>query len=111
MKKQRIRKRELFRKVFAESRRLRCSSLQRALSRLDYIDSYLAYPIGSIVRLLNQAAPVKINLGNGWIECNSFGSVHGELNMLSYRARNHRADCNALVGGIKLASIKGAKLI
>jgi hypothetical protein len=111
MKKQSLGKGELFRKVFAESRRLRASSLQRSLGRLDYTGSYLAYPVGSIIRLLNQAAPIKINLGNGWIECNSLGSVHGELNMLSYRARNHRADCNALVGGIKLASIKGAKLI
>jgi hypothetical protein len=111
MKKQRIRKRESFRKVFAESRRLRCSSLQRALGRLDYTDSYLAYPIGSIIRLLNQAAPIKINLGNGWVECDKLGSIHDELGMVSYRARNHRADCNALLGGIKLANIKGAKLI
>ena len=111
MKKQRNKKGELFRKVFAESRRRRASSLQRALSRLDYAGSYLAYPLGSIVRLLDQAAPIKIDLGNGWIECNGFGSIHPELNMVSYRLRSRRSDCNALLGGIKLPNIKGARLI
>jgi hypothetical protein len=112
MRRQRIKKGELFGKIFAESRRLRSIRLERALAMLDYVDScYLAYPIGSILSLLNRAAPIKIDLGNGWIECSSFGCIHGELNMLSYRPRNHRSDCTALLGGISLPNIKRAKLI
>jgi hypothetical protein len=64
-----------------------------------------------LIALLNRAAPIKIDLGNGWIECNGFVSVHAELNMLSYRPRNHRSDCTALLGGISLPNIKSIKLI
>ena len=111
MKKQ-IKKGELFRKVFAESRRMRSIRLGKAMDLLSYADPIpLAYWANPLLVLLNRAAPIKIDLGNGWIECNSFGSIHPELDMVSYRSRNHRSGCNALLGGIKLANIKGAKLI
>ena len=110
MKKQRNKKGELFRKTFAESRQTRSLSLAKAMDLLSYADPVYSVFWG-LTALLNRAAPIKIDLGSGWIECNSFGSVHVELNMVSYRSPNHRNGCNALLGGIKLASIKGAKLI
>jgi hypothetical protein len=114
MKKQRNKKGELFRKTFAEKRRrqmwLRGFRLNSAMDHLREFPESPKYP-GWLLNLLNRAAPIKIDLGNGWIECNSFGSIHAELGMISYRSRNHRSGCNALLGGIKLANIKGAELI
>ena len=111
MKKQ-IKKGELFRKIFVESRQMRSLRLAKAMDLLSYADPmYSAYWANPLLALLNRAAPVKIDLGSGWIDCNSFGSVHAELGMISYRSRNHRSGCNALLGGIKLANIKGAELI
>ena len=96
--------------MFAESRRLRLAGLMGALDTLSTpVLPHSEYSV--VLAQLNWAAPIKIDLGNGWIECDKFGSIHDELGMVSYRARNHRADCNALLGGVKLASIKGAKLI
>jgi hypothetical protein len=104
--KRHIKKRELFRKIFAK-RRIREDRLDRAMTCLSFFGPHDK----TAAKLLNQAAPVALDLGNGWIECNGFGSVHAELNMLSYRPRNHRSDCTALLGGISLPNIKRARLI
>ena len=109
--KRHIKKRELFHKIFAQ-RRIREDRLEMVIDLL-IVTNMLSIEASStaIIRLLNQAAPVALDLGNGWIECNGFGSVHPKLNMLSYRPRNHRSDCTALLGGISLPNIKRAKLI
>jgi hypothetical protein len=114
MKKPRIRKGELFRKIFAKKTAWRLTALDDARAGLLFLALFRGDQPGlssGIVRDLNQAAPVAINLGNGWIECNGFGLVHPKLNMLSYRPRNHRSDCTALRGGIKLTEVKSIKLI
>jgi hypothetical protein len=66
-------------------------------------------PVYTIPVLLNQAAPVAIDLGNGPIECSGFGSIMGEK--ISYRPQNRRADCTAVVGGINISDIKSIELI
>ena len=109
--KRHIKKRELFRKIFAK-RRVREDRLEMVIDLL-IVSNMLSIEANStaIIRLLNQAAPVALDLGSGWIECNGFGSVHPKLNMLSYRPHNHRSDCTALLGGISLPNIKSIKLI
>jgi hypothetical protein len=109
--KRRIKKRELFRKIFAK-RRIREDKLEMVIDLL-IVTGLLSIKISatSIAKLLSQAAPVALDLGNGWIECSKFGKIHPKLNMISYRPKSHRSDCTALQGGISLPHIKRAKLI
>jgi hypothetical protein len=96
-------KKSKFLKIFAQKRKFRRVSIFGALLALD------AENPEQITEWLNRAAPVKIIFADCSIECNAFGLVANGL--ISYRPRQRRADCTALVAGIRLSEIKGIKLI
>jgi hypothetical protein len=104
----RMNKQTLYRKIFAKNRRYRWLSASKALEIIDPSNSS-EFLLKLAVDYLNHAAPVAINMGNGWIECNSFGTINNDL--IPYRPRDRRKDCTALVAGIRLSAIKKIKLI
>jgi hypothetical protein len=110
MKRSRIKKAELFHIIFAKETIWRLEMLGDAHMVLLFSRVFRDNGFDrGIIRDLNQAAPVTIDLGNGPIACASFGSIQD--GKLSYRPLHRRSDCNALVGGIDLASIKSIKLM
>jgi hypothetical protein len=100
LRRRRISKSQLFHKIFTERRRPRESLLQAALEKISDQDSAF---------YLNRAAPVAIDLGRGFIECDRFGSILEGL--MSYRPRDRHPDCTALIGSISLEHIKNIKVI
>jgi hypothetical protein len=97
-----------YRKIFAKKRLERHLAVQIAIVGMagDSGDSF-ASQWATI--FLNVAAPLAIDLGNGWIKCNSFGAIQDGI--IPYHPRERRKDCTALVIGIRLLEIKRIKII
>jgi hypothetical protein len=108
-----------YRKIFAKSRKLRYLSASYAIDLMKFPQLFARFSNNgamvewskdqAIIEYLNKAAPIAIDMGHGWIKCNSFGSIQDEL--ISYRPRERRKDCTALVIGIRLSEIKRIKII
>jgi hypothetical protein len=101
-------KKTLYRKIFARNRSYRSYSASQALETLR-LEKPSVFLLGLATDYLNNAAPVAIDMGNGWIKCDKFGGVENDL--ISYRPRSRRKDCTALVIGIRLSAVKKIKII
>lgn len=98
-----MQKNSKFRRIFAK---------KRAARQIAILDSLLALEASNFDQIseqLNMAAPVQLVFRDCLIECAYFGLVSDGL--ISYRPRQRRADCTALVAGIRLSEIKEIKLI
>jgi hypothetical protein len=96
-------KKSKFRRIFAKKRVARQIAISGSFLALDTSN------FDQISEWLNRAAPVQLIFHDRSIDCNAFGLVANGL--ISYRPRQRRADCTALVAAIRLSEIKGIKLI
>lgn len=101
-------KKAKYRKIFAKQRKARWIALSCATSLIK-ANPDAEFADGILTSILNRAAPVAIDLGQGWINCLRFGMVADGL--ISYRPVQRRQDCTALVSGLRLNAIKQIKII